>query len=95
MIKAKQTECGQRKKYGDFFRVWEIETDEPREAVLEYCFEELYKRNGIPTEEEWRKEIRHGTGAHSGDADYYFRGYYRLEKTKTGFKFTVGEPYAD
>lgn len=34
MIKAKQTECGQRKKYGDFFRVWEIETDEPREAVL-------------------------------------------------------------
>lgn len=98
MIKAKQTECGQRKRYGDFFRVWEIETDEPKEAVLEYCFKELYKRKGIdmlPTKGEWMKEIRVGTGSHSGDASYYFRGYYQLDQTETGFKFTVGEPYAD
>lgn len=95
MIKAKQTECGQRKRYGDFFRVWEIETDEPKKAVLEYCFEELCKRKGIPTEDEWRKEIRVDIGSHGHDDGYYFRGCYRLDKTETGFKFTVREPYAD
>ena len=55
MIKAERTECGQRKRYGDFFRVWEIETDEPKEAVLEYCFKELYNKKGIdrlPTKSE-------------------------------------------
>ena len=98
MIKAERTECGQRKRYGDFFRVWEIETDEPKEAVLEYCFKELYNKKGIdrlPTKSEWMKENNIETGSHSDDAGYYFSGYHTLEKTEKGFKFTVCEPFAD
>lgn len=98
MIKAERTECGQRKRYGDFYRVWKIETDEPKESVLEYCFKELYNRKGIdrlPTKSEWMKEIKFDTGAHSGDNGYYFNGFYELEKTEKGFEFTVCEPYAD
>lgn len=102
MITAKQTHCGQYKRYGDFFRVWDIEADEPKEAVLDYCFKELYKRNPIlPTEGEWMEAIRIG-GEHSGDAGYYFRGYYTLksaggsyEGEKTNYTFTVCEPFAD
>lgn len=93
-FKAKLTHCGQYKRYGDFFRAWEIETDMPKEAVIEKCFSELYKTK-LPEEKEWRKEIRYGVGSHSGDAGYYFRGYYTLETIAGGYKFTVCEPYAD
>lgn len=94
MIKAKQTHCGQYKRYGDFFRVWEIETDEADEAVREYCFNELYKRE-LPTEAEWRAAIRYPNGEHCNDPGYYFRGYHKLMKTETGYTFTVCEPFAD
>lgn len=94
MFAAKQIHCGQYKKYGDFFRVWEIETDMPREAVLEKCFAELCKTE-LPESAEYHREIRLGTGGHSGDASYYFRGYYTLEAVEKGYKFTVCEPYAD
>nr|DAF81553.1 MAG TPA: hypothetical protein [Caudoviricetes sp.] len=94
MFEAKQTHCGQYRKYGDFFRVWEIETDMSKEAVLEKCFAELYKRR-LPESAEYHREIRFETGGHSGDADYYFRGYYTLESIDNGYKFTVCEPYAD
>lgn len=93
MIKATQTHCGQYKRYGDFFRVWEIETDESEEAVLEYCFTELYKRE-VPTSAEWHHAIRYG-GERWNDPAYYFAGYYSIEKTDTGFTFKVCEPYAD
>lgn len=94
MFEAKQTHCGQHKKYGDFFREWDIETDLPKEEALEKCFSELYKRK-IPESAEWHKEIRYGTGEHSGDAKYYFAGYYTLTKTERGYQFSVCEPYAD
>ena len=95
-FKAKQTHCGQYKPYGDFFLVWEIETDcEDKGKVLEYCFSELYKRR-VPESAEWRRNIQAG-GAKSGweNADYYFAGYYTLDKTAPGYKFTVCEPFAD
>ena len=95
MIAAKQIHCGQYKRYGDFFRVWEIETDESKEAVLEYCFAELYKVKNRPAPSgEWHANIRYG-GERFHDADYYFRGYYSIEQTPTGYKFTVCEPYCD
>lgn len=93
MIKSTHTHAGQYRRYGDFFREWEIETDEPEEAVLEYCFTELYKRR-VPEEAEWKANIRCG-GPKSGDAGYYFAGYYNLKKTETGYHFTICEPYAD
>ena len=102
MIKATNIHSGQYKRYGDFFRVWDIESDEPKEAVLAYCFKEIYKRDPIlPTEAEWRKNIRIG-GSQSGNASYYFRGYYTLKSAGgsyegeiTKYTFTVCEPYAD
>ena len=95
MFSATQIHCGQYKRYGDFFRVWEIETDESKEATLEYCFSELYKVNTRPAPtEEWRANVRYG-GARFNDADYYFRGHYHLEQTPKGYKFTVCEPYCD
>lgn len=93
MIKAKQIHCGQYKRYGDTFRVWDIETDETEEDVRKYCFTELYKRE-LPTEAVWRAEVRMG-GAHFNDPGYYFRGYHKLIKTQTGYTFTVCEPFCD
>lgn len=94
-IKTTQIQCGQSKPYGDFFRIWDIVTDiKDKKAILDYCFTELYKRR-VPESAEWSKNIRFGTGTKSGDADYYFAGYYKLENTATGYKFTVCEPFAD
>lgn len=93
-IKVKQTHCGQYRSYGDFFRVWEVETNLSKEEVLNYCFTELHNRR-LPEKTEWLKEIHHGTGRHSDDAGYYFAGWYELEKIEGGYKFTVCEPFAD
>ena len=93
--KATSVHCGQYKRYGDFFRVWEIETEnEDEEAVLNFCFENLYKGK-VPSESEWRVAIKYGTGEKSGDAAYYFAGYYKLERIEKGYKFTICEPYCD
>ena len=93
MIKAKQIHCGQYRRYDDFYRVWEIETDEPQEKVLEYCFSELHKRK-VPEYGEWHHAVKFG-GERDGDMAYYFAGYYRLEEIESGYKFTVCEPYCD
>ena len=34
MIEAKQIHCGQYKPYGDFFRVWNVQTDMTKEEVI-------------------------------------------------------------
>ena len=95
MFTANQIHCGQYKRYGDFFRVWDIVTDESEEATLEFCFTELYKVKTRPARSgEWHANIRYG-GERFNDADYYFRGYYALEQTPTGYTFTICEPYCD
>lgn len=94
MFKATQTQCGQYKRYGDFFREWDIETDMPKEEALGKCFEELYHGRKVPPKGEWQANIVIG-GEKSGDADYYFRGYYTMEKRETGYHFTICEPFAD
>ncbi len=91
---AEQTHCGQYKPYGDFVREWNIETDLSEREVLVRCFDELLKRT-VPESKEYHREIRYGTGSHSGDASYYFSGYHTLTKTETGYLFRVFEPYAD
>lgn len=91
---AEQTHCGQYKPYGDFVREWKIETDLSEEETLEKCFTELLKRK-VPESAEYHREIRYGTGSHSGDADYYFAGYYTLTGAENGYLFKVFEPYAD
>ncbi len=94
-IKSTQTHCGQYKRYGDFFRVYEIETDlTDEEIVIKWCFENVYKRV-VPKEDEYMRAIRYGTGEKSGDADYYFAGYYSIKKVNGGFRFQICEPYTD
>ena len=93
MIESKNVHCGQYKPSDDFYRVWEVNTDEPEEKVLEYCFSELYKRR-VPPEAEWLAAIRYG-GKHYYDPGYYFAGWYRLELAEHGYNFIVCEPYAD
>jgi len=93
-IKVEQLHCGQYRSYGDFFRVWSLETEvEDKETILNYCFENLYKRR-LPESIDYHRNIRFG-GEKSGDANYYFEGYYQLDKCQTGWKFTVCEPYCD
>lgn len=95
-FKVEQIHVGQYRRYGDFFRVWEIKTEASSEETMKFFFENVHiLKNPLPSEEEWRKAIRYGKGEHAGDASYYFRGYYRLEKMSDGYKVTVCEPYAD
>ena len=94
MINAKQIHCGQYKRYGDFFRVWDIETDEPIEAVLEFCFTQLYHRR-VPEAAEFKAAIKYPDGEHYGDFGYYFSGYHTIHEIENGYKFTICEPYAD
>lgn len=93
MIEAKQTHCGQYKRYGDFFREWFVESDMSEEETLEWCFSNLYKRR-VPESAEWHANIRIG-GAKSGDAGYYFAGYYTFKKVDNGYRFVICEPNAD
>ena len=48
MIEAKQTHCGQYKPYGDFFRIWNVQTDLPQDEVVKWCFEKLYHGKVLP-----------------------------------------------
>jgi len=93
-IKVEQIHCGQYKRYGDFFRVWKLETDiKDEKTILEYCFKNLRKKD-LPHSVEWHKNVRFG-GEKSSDANYYFAGYYNLEKKENHWVFTVCEPYCD
>lgn len=94
MFEATQTHCGQYKRYGDFFREWAIKTDLPKGEALKRCFDELNEGRILPESAEWHKNVRHG-GDKFSDAGYYFRGYYTIEKTETGYHFSICEPFAD
>lgn len=87
---VKQVHAGQYRPYGDTFDVWEIYLEEgesfDREDVLVFCFTELSRRK-VQSKQEWN--------ANHGNADAYFSGYYELEKTSYGYKFTVCSPYTD
>ena len=93
MIEAKQTHCGQYKRYGDTFKEWDITSDLPKEEVVKWCFDNLTNRE-VPESAEWHANIRIG-GAKSGDAGYYFAGYYTFKKVDNGYRFVICEPNAD
>ena len=91
---AKHIHSGQYKRYGDTFRVWDIETNiDDQKEIVERCFNELYNGNKLPEENEWKRN--NGFGSGNLDMAYYFRGYYTLQKTQTGYTFTICEPYTD
>lgn len=90
MFKVEQKHSGQYRRYGDSFYEYDIETEESKEAVIDYCLTNLAKMN-VPSEDVWRKNIRRG-GEHQDDYAYYFRGYYKLKKTEYGYYFTYVRP---
>lgn len=93
-MEAKLINCGQYKRYGDFFRAWEIKTDgESKEEVLKYIRENVHEYD-LPTSGEWTANVRYG-GEKYNDPAYYFRGCYTLEKIEGGYRYTVREPYCD
>lgn len=94
-MEAKVIHCGQYRPYGDYFRVWDIQTDgESRDEVLKWARENVYGKY-LPPEKEWRANIRYG-GSHCNDPIYYFRGCYFLDKKDDGvYRYTVKEPYCD
>lgn len=94
-MEAKLIHCGQYERYGDSFRVWDIQTDgESRDEVLKWVRENVYGKD-LPPDEEWSANIRYG-GSHCHDLAYYFRGCYVLdEKVDGGYRYIVKEPYCD
>jgi hypothetical protein len=76
---------GQYHPYGDTFRVAEIRTDE------ELSTNEILKavNNGnTPSHEEYEAKP-------NKTAADYFRGWYFIERTSYGYKYTKQEPYTD
>ncbi len=93
-MKAKVIHCGQYKPYGDYFRVWDIQTDgESRDEVLKWVRENVCS-DELPPVAEWRENIRYGGSKFYGPA-YYFRGCYYMEEIDGGYRYTVREPYCD
>lgn len=75
---------GQYHPYGDTVRVAEIACVEPlsEETILKLCNNDCR----LP-KSEWEK--------HYYDISMYFRGYYTIEKTDYGYKYTSVDPYTD
>lgn len=94
MFESKQTHCGQYKRYGDFFRVWEIKTDLPRHEAIQRCFNDLNCGKVLPSAVDFLNNTRYG-GAKWNDPDYYFTGYYTTKEMDGGFEFAICEPFAD
>jgi len=91
MVNYKQTHCGQYEKFGDFFEVYEVITDEMDfNTVLESCKKDLFKKD-LPLYCDWHPNIMY-KGAKWDDADYYFRGYCTLVHIGDNWKFTVCSP---
>lgn len=80
--------AGQYHPYGDFFRVYDINTNCPNKDIVVDMVKTFIAPNdkNVPVKEEWTK---------LSGPDNYFRGYYTIEKTSTGWKYTKCEPYTD
>lgn len=79
---------GQYRPYGDFFRIYHIETNcTDKDIVVDMVKTFIAPEDkNVPVKEEWSK---------LPGPDNYFRGYYTIEKTSTGYKYTKCEPFTD
>lgn len=84
---------GQSHAYEDYYDHYEIETDLDEKTVIETALKELAKRD-LPPKAEWEEKVKYG-GEKYYDMDYYFNGYYTIEKTEKGFIFEMVHPYDD
>lgn len=92
MIEAKRVFTGQRKRYGEYIREWEIHTDCTEKQAVDWCFDHLGIER-VPSFEDWQKERKREDG--SLKYSVFFAGYYIIQKKPWGFLFTIRMPYAD
>lgn len=80
------THIGQRRAYGDFFRVAEIRTkDSNPNSILEIM--KTFYREDVPLKKDWDSK--------SKTMSEYFAGWCTVETIPGGFKYTKCEPYDD
>lgn len=92
MFKATQTHVGQYRRYGDFFREWDIETDLTEEQMLNEFFNTVY-RHKVPEIKEYKERINSDK---RNDFTYYFNGFYEARQKNDGtYHITICEPYCD
>ena len=79
---------GQFHSYGDFFRIYHIDTNCPDKDIVVDMVKTFIapEDRNVPVKEEWTK---------LPGPDNYFRGYYTIEKTSTGYRYTKCEPFTD
>lgn len=93
MIRCVKVSSGQSRPYADYVTEWKIFSDESEQHVFDFALKDLARRD-MPSKEEWRKNVCYG-GKEFGNMQYYFNGYYTLQKTNYGWYFAKVEPYAD
>ena len=92
MIKAKRIFSGQKRRYGDYIREWEITTDVAEKDAVEWIFDHLDIKR-VPSMKEWQEKQKRADG--STNYSVYFAGYYIIQKRPDGFLFVIRMPYAD
>lgn len=94
MKKITQLKNGiQPRPYADHVWEWDIITDEPREAVLEFC-----QKNMEPAareESQYWKEYRDNSKSFDEHMQVVCGGYYSLTKINGGYKYRVTKDYID
>lgn len=89
-----QVHTGRYCWYGDYYRVWDVLTDETDQTkILSELWEKLYDGEVLPEKAEWSFNVGRD-GPKYCDAGYYFRGYYTLSHIPGGYRFTICEPFA-
>ena len=92
MIEAKRIFSGQKRRYGDYIREWEIMTDVTEKEAIDWCFDHLDIKR-VPSMKEWQEKQKREDG--SMNYSVYFAGYYIMQPRPGGFLFVIRNPYAD
>ena len=81
------THTGQYHPYGDSFYTANIVTSCKDESVVAEAMRTLASHMPLYSKHQW--------DTMSKDAGTYFNGWYQLEKTSNGWKYTECKPYTD
>lgn len=83
----------QQRRYADHVWLWRIETDKPREEVLEYCRKNL-RRAALEKAEYW-KRYRDPALSFDEHMEVVCGGYWSLTKTEDDYEYEVVQEYID
>lgn len=88
ILEIDKTFKGRKYKEADYQTVWNITVTKgaflPADDLLDFLFKNVTEKE-IQSKEEWKKNL-------SND-ELYRSGYYYLQETPTGYRFTVTKPY--